>query len=493
MPQRLKQRQAKIQAKRKQTPWREFVMEICSRRPIMLYKNNWLISRYPKERINKVTTDNEYIRQKKEYSGDFFSDFQSLFFSQELLATTSFYSNENAKYSDGSWGWKNFYLCFDAWWWSQDVVYSHVIFDNSSDVLWSNLVWWSEWVYESSWVYSSHMVFNSYMIRNSAYVRWSSNLIWCSYCIECHGLENKKYHVKNIEVTPQEFDEYLNSKQIFRHSGVSKVDTCRMCTNVEQAEYVNNISTGRNLIFAIGWDWAENIFDGMNCGLSSTHMYGISATGDCSSHVYCVAEWGNLSHCFYCYHIESCSYCLWCIWLKNKSYCIFNKQYTKEERYDKVDEIFSQMEKDGTLGNFFPWSMNPFYFNDTAAYLLDDSFTKEEVEAAWYLWRDEAIQVDIPKWVEVVKVSELGEYEWWSTTDWSSWDRREANACGADVHQDDDKKWTINPEILKKVIQDEQWNVYRIVKMEYNFLMKHELPLPRKHRLDRIKQHFIIA
>jgi len=24
--------------------------------------------------------------------------------------------------------------------------------------------------------------------------------------------------------------------------------------------------------------------------------------------------------------------------------------------------------------------MNPFYFNDTAAYLIDDSFTKEEVE-----------------------------------------------------------------------------------------------------------------
>ena len=41
--------------------------------------------------------------------------------------------------------------------------------------------------------------------------------------------------------------------------------------------------------------------------------------------------------------------------------------------------------------------MNPFYFNDTAAYLIDDSFTKEEVEAEGYLWRDEPIKVDIPK------------------------------------------------------------------------------------------------
>jgi hypothetical protein len=55
--------------------------------------------------------------------------------------------------------------------------------------------------------------------------------------------------------------------------------------------------------------------------------------------------------------------------------------------------------------------MNPFYFNDTAAYLIDDSFTKEEVEAKGYLWRDEPITVDIPEGVQTVKVNELGEYE----------------------------------------------------------------------------------
>jgi hypothetical protein len=45
-------------------------------------------------------------------------------------------------------------------------------------------------------------------------------------------------------------------------------------------------------------------------------------------------------------NLEACSFCLGCIGLINKSFCIFNKQYTKEERYAKVDEIFSQMEKD---------------------------------------------------------------------------------------------------------------------------------------------------
>jgi hypothetical protein len=41
--------------------------------------------------------------------------------------------------------------------------------------------------------------------------------------------------------------------------------------------------------------------------------------------------------------------------------------------------------------------MNPFYFNDTAAYLIDPTFTKEEVTAKGYLRRDEAIKVDIPE------------------------------------------------------------------------------------------------
>jgi hypothetical protein len=114
---------------------------------------------------------------------------------------------------------------------------------------------------------------------------------------------------------------------------------------------------------------------------------------------------------YYSILCEACSFCLGCVGLKNKSYCILNKQYSKEERYEKVDEIFMQMEKDGTLGEFFPTTMNPFYFNDTAAYLIDPTFTKEEVTAKGYLWRDEPIKVDIPADAIVVKTSELDRFE----------------------------------------------------------------------------------
>jgi hypothetical protein len=139
-----------------------------------------------------------------------------------------------------------------------------------------------------------------------------------------------------------------------------------------------------------------------------------------------------------------------------------------------VNEIFAQMDKDWTLWKFFPWSMNPFYFNDTVAYLIDDSFTKEEVEKEWYLRRDEEIKVDIPAWAEIIyshKVEGQKSIDDFQLFD-SDWNRQ------------------INPDILKKVIKDDKWNYYRIVPMELEFLQKHWLPLPEIHWLERIKLGF---
>jgi hypothetical protein len=73
----------------------------------------------------------------------------------------------------------------------------------------------------------------------------------------------------------------------------------------------------------------------------------------------------------------------------------------------------------------------------------------------------------VPEWAEVIEVKDLKNYQ----------------------RFENDKR-TINPEILKKVIKDEKWNYYRIVKMEYDFLMKYGLPLPELHRLERIKLGF---
>lgn len=54
--------------------------------------------------------------------------------------------------------------------------------------------------------------------------------------------------------------------------------------------------------------------------------------------------------------------------------------------------------------------MNPFYFNDTAASLIED-FDKEDIQQAGYMRCDEEIKVDIPDRMDVVAVDDLSDYE----------------------------------------------------------------------------------
>jgi len=74
--------------------------------------------------------------------------------------------------------------------------------------------------------------------------------------------------------------------------------------------------------------------------------------------------------------------------------------------------------------------MCPFYFNDTAAYLIEDDFSKEEVSAEGYLWREEKVKVDVPDSITIVQSRDLDKYE--------------------------ETEGKIDPSILKAVICDEK-------------------------------------
>ena len=317
-------------------------------------------------------------------------------------------------------------------------------------------------------------------------MRLCANCINCQYCLECDELENISYYYRNQAYSKEEYmiiyNESMKHKEEFglRYDALNNNAINYNAQNIQWNRIINSsdVINGYNVNRLMRWhnvayiEWVngcEDFYDVFECGVNSKCFVGVCNAGD-GDHIYCSNLIDKSSNIYYSYHLDTCSFCLGCIWLLNKQFCIFNQQYTEEERYEKVDEIFWQMEKDGILGEFFPWSMCPFYFNDTAAYLIDPSFTKEEVTVKWYLRRDEPIKVDIPEWVRVVKTDELDKYEGFD----QSWNRN------------------ISTEILNIIIQDECWNVYRIVKMEYDFLIKHWLPLPRKHRLDRMKENFTI-
>ena len=549
MPHRLKQRQAKIQAKRRTTPWREFVMEICSWKNMLFYPRKWFISIFPpdQQRISNIVSPKEFedIRWNDSLelnnSRSFFDHFSELLVVTPLPWTLDYWWNENADYCDSIYGIKNWYLSSIVWWWCENVAYSFDVRYNSTNIFNSLFVNTNcDRIFNSTWITWSTDVSYSKYIKDSNDIWFSTNLIWCSSCIGCNNLQNLSYHIHNIPYTKEEYTrmkkEILQEKNTFenKYSSLQNVPAINrwstgeiswshiiQSSNIENGYNVCDTHTWRNIILAGSPHDDRDYYDSIIVW-RATNFRGICVWWGFSEHCYLTSNvWGWSYGIYYSFFIDGCSYCLWCIWLKNKSYCIFNKQYTKEERYDKIDEIFTQMEKDGDLGKFFPWSMNPFYFNDTAAYLIDDSFTKEEVEAHWYMRRDDEIKVDIPAWVDVISVDELDQYEGWKNTEtWKTFRHSERSEESRQVQswldpsfqsgwqtitlsntspnrRDDGTASSslvrhISPSILKKVIRDDQWNVYRIVKMEYDFLMKHGLPLPRTHWLERIKQHFKI-
>ncbi len=485
-----------MKEKRRNTPWRDFVKEICSWTTIVLRKIDGKISNIPQSwRISpkRVSTEN-FMSENNTSFGleyDFFKDFfhncHVLYNIAPMPYILQMGGCENADYNDNVVWIKNAYLTFHSGF-CENALYSIQTKENSNNVLNSMMVRAnSENVYMSTGVITGYNIFYSKYIKNCSDIRCSDNLLDCQECLFCSHLERKKYHINNKEYPREEYQKlkkqllqdkesflrfYQNLKENGENLGSTEVNNSRFaldCTNISNAQYCLRITNGRNLILFGSHEDNQDEYDQFSGGSRWWRdLYGGRMVGAWSQNVYCSYTIVSSMNMYYCFGCMSCSYCLGCVGLKNKSFCILNKEYSKEERFEKANEIFAQMDKDWILWKFFPWWMNPFYFNDTFAYLIDDSFTEEEVAAEGYLWRDEEIKVDVPSGAEVITTQQLNDYQWFDV----EWNRK------------------INPEILKKVIKDEKGNFYRIVPMELEFLQKHELPLPEIHWLERMKLGF---
>jgi len=488
--------QKKIEEKRKQTPWREFVKQIASRQPNVFYKVNGLVSRFPEsDRIGNVVKYSQYYEQEwnsyinghpYDPSRPFFEQWKELWMNVDATNMINFFMSENSDYGDVVSKSRNVYLSTYVVNGNEDVVYSYGVKDNCSRIFNSSIISdGCENIYNSLGVSHSFEIIYSRYIANSSHIWFSTNLQGCSHCLFCNGLENKSYCISNKQYSKEEYlelkQQYLSEKGKFHdyYEQICRIPSQHVASSnvsghyaieshdVENAYFPYRVNTWRNLINVGGSEGNTDIYDVVNGGWPELHnICGVNGIAINTQYAYLSCHIPNCHNVYYCFYSESCSYCLWCIGLKNKEYCIFNKQYSREERHQKVNEIFENMEQSGEFGEFFPSSINPFYFNDTVAALIED-FDRDEIVGDWYMRRDEEIKVDIPEWMDVVSHSELSSFE-----------------------QTVDANYTIDESILKKVIRDEEWHNYRIIKMEYDFLIKYWLPLPRAHWFKRLKEHF---
>jgi hypothetical protein len=89
----IKQRELKMQEKRKNTSWRDFVKEIISRMPIVFYKTKGVVSKFPyTERVSTVISFKEYEASTPEIKNHktFFLSMQEMFRTANLPATTQY-------------------------------------------------------------------------------------------------------------------------------------------------------------------------------------------------------------------------------------------------------------------------------------------------------------------------------------------------------------------------------------------------------------------
>jgi hypothetical protein len=98
----------------------------------------------------------------------------------------------------------------------------------------------------------------------------------------------------------------------------------------------------------------------------------------------------------YCDTCENSNNLFGCVGLRKKQYCILNKQYSKEEYDALVAKIVRHMQdmpyKDDQgehrYGRFFPVSLSPFGYNETAAQ-EEFPMTPEEAKAQGFTWREQ--------------------------------------------------------------------------------------------------------
>lgn len=326
-----------------------------------------LFKKVPKRALyNTNTEDSEYVNYATECKNSYMSSILS-------------YKTENTYYS----------------YWATACV-------NNSDIMRSEK---AENSYFSYGLQDSYGCKYSVNLDNCRECYYSFNLSGCQNCIFSNNLRNKQYYVRNKQVTKEEYKQELNSLNLgswesfkqhyaeylkLKSSAIvpySKQVNCENSTGDELSECKN----ARDCFLSLRLEDARYSY-----GIKANHIYDsrvgssewVLESGNAMGTVLisCIGTMYS-SFMYYCSDCFSCSECFGCVGLRNKQYHIFNKEYSREEYYQKVGEIAAAMTTAGEWGEFFPIELSPFAYNETIA-LKTYPKTKEEAAAFGARWQD---------------------------------------------------------------------------------------------------------
>ncbi len=301
---------------------------------------------------------------------------------------------------------KNSYLCVGAWEF-ENAMYLY-FGGYGKDIVDCFSLYHSEMCYECVRVEHSARCAFCTLCYNCTDCTLCYDMRGCTDCIMSTGLRNKKYHIKNVQYTKEEYEQKkaemnLTSRKSLQQlksefKEMVKLFPKRYMYAVKTVDSTGNMLTGcknsKNIFFQLNTEDSKYSY----FGEAMKHCYDQYMTGRAEMAYECnVADesYGTMfgTFCLKGKNVHYSDYChsgnelLGCIGMKKAEYSILNKRYSKEEYEELYRKIKEHMLQLGEWGEFFPMSLSPFPYNESAAY---DRFyiDKEQVESRGLVWRD---------------------------------------------------------------------------------------------------------
>lgn len=300
---------------------------------------------------------------------------------------------------------------------------------------------WGKNNVDNYWVIKSELLYECIRCENcfrSTYIHECENCSDCHYCRDmkgcancfgCFGLRHKEYCFFNKQLEKEDYEtkirEHLNTLEgrkraytesrkhflKYPHKAVEIIncenstgDDLLDCKNMTEGYLSEKMHDCKYAYIAID---VKDSMDLTSFGWGEMN-YNVASSGDDKNDIAVTSTW-DLYFSYYCFVCLNSYNLFGCCGINRRQYCILNKQYSKEEYEVLLPRIINHMKKTGEWGQFFPSSISPFGYNETVAqeyYPL----TKEQAIAKGYKWKDEDIKEYKPQTYEgpydITKVQE---------------------------------------------------------------------------------------
>lgn len=378
----------------------------CKKMMVSMYSPDKPYVVYCKECYNSDEFDPLKYGRNFDFNRPFFEQFDELWRATPLVCIMGGANSVNSDYVSCEENDKNCYM----------NVGGH----SNEDCYFNDFCMKSRNCVDNYWIFECELMYESVDCKNCYHSAYCQNCAACDNCMFCYNLRNcrdcvgcanlrgqqyvifnkqygkeeyeKKFReltdgFKAIEETRKQFE--LAKKTHFRkfanHDKVenSTGDYLTECKNVFESF---DIEKGEDL------EWlqrSDDVKDSVDVGAVSCSqlLYEYVGGGWIYNGKFCALCFPKLSFLEYCAFCRNSDNLFGCVSIKKGRYNIFNKQYSEEEYKVLKKKIIDHMRKTGEYGEFFPFSLSPFGYNETVAQSLFP-IEKEEALKMGYKWQD---------------------------------------------------------------------------------------------------------